>query len=79
MKKDIKPKPLTFEAVAGVLDDVSEFLELDAKSYAKEYAPDIRTNNETLLRIYVDAHKIDHTQRVLSQLSDLIKKKNGGA
>ena len=79
MKKDIKPKPLTFEAVASILDDVSEFLELDARSYTKEYAPDIRTNNETLLRIYVDAHKIEHTRRVLFQLSDLIKKRNGGA
>lgn len=79
MKKKIEPpKPLTLATVAGVLADVAELLELDAKSYAREYAPDISVRNETLLRIYTDSAKVKHAKRILSQLAELIEKQIGG-
>ena len=68
----IEAKPLTLTDVKDILTDVLEVLEMDAKRYAQEYT-DVKTHNETLLRIFTDGHRIGLAKKYLHGLVDLIE------
>lgn len=75
MRKKMDPpkaKPLTLADVKDIVCDVLEVLNMDARSFAAEYAPDIKTHNETLLRIFTNGARIGLTKKLLKGLADLI-------
>lgn len=74
MRKKMDPprKPLTLADVKDIVSDVLEVLNMDARSFAAEYAPDIKTHNKTLLRIFTDGARIGLTKKLLKGLADLI-------
>lgn len=74
MRKPKEPKPLTLADVKGVLNDVLEVLNMDPRAFAAEYAPDIKTHNETLLRIFTDGERIRLAKSFIKGLADLITK-----
>lgn len=67
-----KAKPLTLADVKDIVTDVLEVLNKDVRSFAAEYAPDIKIRNETLLRVFTDGTRIDLTKNFLQGLADLI-------
>lgn len=67
-----KMKPLTLADVKDIVCDVLEVLNKDVRSFAAEYAPELKIHNETLLRVFTDVTRIDLTKKYLQGLVDLI-------
>ena len=76
MRKKMDPpkaKPLTLADVKDIATDVLEVLNMDARSFAAEYTPELKIHNETLLRVFTDVTRIDLTKKYLQGLVKLIE------
>lgn len=74
MRKPKEPKPLTLQDVKDILGDVLEVLDMEPRRFAAEYVPDVKTHNETLLRIFTDGERIRLAKSFIKGLADLITK-----